>query len=105
MKTLAQSFNLEEIVRVLEALAPHDVGILIVIGVVPCTFALNGESVFAIKLLGTVIADPHFQCQPGGLTLNRFINDTIPLRTDCGIYYFATGSGNDFLADIGGYYR
>ena len=28
-----------------------------------------------------------------------------PLRTDCGIYYFATGSGNDFLADIGGYYR
>ena len=41
----------------------------------------------------------------GDGTLNRFINDTIPLRTDCGIYYFATGSGNDFLADIGGYYR
>lgn len=41
----------------------------------------------------------------GDGTLNRFINDTIPLRTDCGIYYFATGSGNDFLTDIGGYYR
>lgn len=41
----------------------------------------------------------------GDGTLNRFINDTAPLRTDCGIYYFATGSGNDFLADIGGYYR
>ena len=41
----------------------------------------------------------------GDGTLNRFINDTAPLRTDCGIYYFAPGSGNDFLADIGGYYR
>ena len=38
----------------------------------------------------------------GDGTLNRFINDTAPLRTDCGIYYFANGSGNDFLADIGG---
>lgn len=41
----------------------------------------------------------------GDGTLNRLINDTAPLWTDCGIYYFATGSGNDFLADIGGYYR
>ena len=41
----------------------------------------------------------------GDGTLNRFINDTAPLQIGCHIYYFATGSGNDFLADIGGYYR
>ena len=38
----------------------------------------------------------------GDGTLNRFINDTAPLQIDCNIYYFATGSGNDFLTDIGG---
>ena len=38
----------------------------------------------------------------GDGTLNRFINDTAPLQIDCMIYYFATGSGNDFLTDIGG---
>ena len=38
----------------------------------------------------------------GDGTLNRFINDTAPLPLDRSIYYFATGSGNDFLTDIGG---
>ena len=37
--------------------------------------------------------------------MKRTIKCTALLRTDCGIYYFTTGSGNDFLADIGGYYR
>ena len=38
----------------------------------------------------------------GDGTLNRFINDTASLPPERSIYYFATGSGNDFLADIGG---
>ena len=38
----------------------------------------------------------------GDGTLNRFINDTAPLIIERNIYYFATGSGNDFLTDIGG---
>ena len=38
----------------------------------------------------------------GDGTLNRFINDTASLALDRDIYYFATGSGNDFLTDIGG---
>lgn len=38
----------------------------------------------------------------GDGTLNRFINDTAQLQIGCHIYYFATGSGNDFLTDIGG---
>lgn len=41
----------------------------------------------------------------GDGTLNRFINDTAPLQIGCHIYYFATGSGNDFLAYLGGYYH
>ena len=38
----------------------------------------------------------------GDGTLNRFINDTAPLPLERSIYYYATGSGNDFLTDIGG---
>lgn len=38
----------------------------------------------------------------GDGTLNRFINDTAALELDRSVYYFATGSGNDFLTDIGG---
>ena len=38
----------------------------------------------------------------GDGTLNRFINDTAELTLPKRILYFATGSGNDFLHDIGG---
>ena len=38
----------------------------------------------------------------GDGTLNRFINDTAQFQIGCHICYFATGSGNDFLTDIGG---
>ncbi len=38
----------------------------------------------------------------GDGTLNRFINDTANVRINNDVYYFATGSGNDFLKDIGG---
>lgn len=37
----------------------------------------------------------------GDGTLNRFINDTKALNIGHDIYYFATGSGNDFLHDLG----
>lgn len=37
----------------------------------------------------------------GDGTLNRFINDTSGLHIDQEIYYFASGSGNDFLRDLG----
>ncbi|MBQ1954577.1 MAG: diacylglycerol kinase family protein [Clostridia bacterium] len=38
----------------------------------------------------------------GDGTLNRFINDTDGLNIKNKINYYATGSGNDFLRDIGG---
>lgn len=38
----------------------------------------------------------------GDGTLNRFINDTEEVAFENPVYYYATGSGNDFLKDIGG---
>lgn len=38
----------------------------------------------------------------GDGTLNRFINDTEEIAFENPVYYYATGSGNDFLKDIGG---
>ncbi|MCI5960891.1 MAG: diacylglycerol kinase family protein [Ruminococcus sp.] len=38
----------------------------------------------------------------GDGTLNRFINDTEEVAFANPVYYYATGSGNDFLKDIGG---
>ena len=38
----------------------------------------------------------------GDGTLNRFINDTEELAFANPVFYYATGSGNDFLKDIGG---
>lgn len=38
----------------------------------------------------------------GDGTLNRFINDTEEVAFTNPVYYYATGSGNDFLKDIGG---
>ena len=38
----------------------------------------------------------------GDGTLNRFINDTAGIELKNEIYYCASGSGNDFLRDIGG---
>ena len=37
----------------------------------------------------------------GDGTLNRFVNDTEGLDTEADILYVATGTGNDFLADLG----
>lgn len=37
----------------------------------------------------------------GDGTLNRFLNDTVRLPLERELYYYATGSGNDFFTDIG----
>ncbi len=37
----------------------------------------------------------------GDGTLNRFVNDTADIEDIPSVFYFATGSGNDFLCDIG----
>lgn len=37
----------------------------------------------------------------GDGTLNRFLNDTEDVRPDRGIYYYPSGSGNDFARDVG----
>lgn len=38
----------------------------------------------------------------GDGTLNRFVNDVANIDVHHEIYYFATGSGNDFIHDLGG---
>ena len=43
--------------------------------------------------------DPVIICGGDG-TLNRFINDTAGIEKSFDIYYYATGSGNDFLNDL-----
>lgn len=37
----------------------------------------------------------------GDGTVNRFINDSGDAKPECPILYYATGSGNDFLHDVG----
>ena len=37
----------------------------------------------------------------GDGTLNRFVNDTEGLNISCDMLYYALGSGNDFLRDVG----
>ena len=37
----------------------------------------------------------------GDGTINRFINAISGINLSCDVYYFATGTGNDFLTDIG----
>ena len=37
----------------------------------------------------------------GDGTINRFINDTEDVEINCDILYFPSGSGNDFLRDVG----
>lgn len=37
----------------------------------------------------------------GDGTLNRFINDTSSLNIPCPVYYYPSGSGNDFAHDVG----
>jgi diacylglycerol kinase family enzyme len=45
-------------------------------------------------------ADDQLVILGGDGTLNRFVNDTVGLEIRHPIYYYAAGSGNDFLRDI-----
>lgn len=49
---------------------------------------------------GTAAEDQVILCGGDG-TLNRFINDTYGMEIPCELLYFAAGSGNDFLKDLG----
>ena len=51
--------------------------------------------------LGTLPADASLIIAGGDGTLNRFLNDTNGMALPEQLYYFATGSGNDFLHDLG----
>jgi diacylglycerol kinase (ATP) len=51
--------------------------------------------------LGTLPADASLIIAGGDGTLNRFLNDTDGMALPEQLYYFATGSGNDFLHDLG----
>lgn len=84
----------------------------------------NGQSTENTKKLSSIISDAELQfidmttisdyseifsnvkqdeaiiISGGDGTLNRFINDTLNIDINCDIYYFATGSGNDFMRDV-----
>ena len=51
--------------------------------------------------LGTLPVDASLIIAGGDGTLNRFLNDTNGMALPEQLYYFATGSGNDFLHDLG----
>lgn len=53
-------------------------------------------------LLASMPEDERLIVSGGDGTLNRFINDTEEIAFANPVYYYATGSGNDFLKDIGG---
>ncbi len=46
-------------------------------------------------------ADDRIILAGGDGTLSRFVNDTLGVEYDNDVYYYACGSGNDFMHDIG----
>lgn len=59
--------------------------------------SVNGYSEFFASLSG----DERLVIAGGDGTLNRFINEAGDAMPDVDIYYFASGSGNDFAHDLG----
>lgn len=53
-------------------------------------------------LFASMPKDERIIVSGGDGTLNRFVNDTEGIAFANSVYYYATGSGNDFLKDIGG---
>lgn len=53
-------------------------------------------------LFASMPEDEHIIVSGGDGTLNRFINDIEEITLSNSVYYYATGSGNDFLKDISG---
>ena len=52
------------------------------------------------ELLNGVSADDRLTLLGGDGTLNRFVNDTKDLSIPCKVYYYPSGTGNDFFVDI-----
>ena len=58
---------------------------------------LNGYT----ELLSTLGSEDRILICGGDGTINRFVNDTDGLDIPCELLYFAVGTGNDFLKDLG----
>ena len=67
----------------------------------PLTYVDMTEIESYADFVAGLTADDRLVICGGDGTLNRFINDTYDLGIQNDIYYFATGSGNDFLRDFG----
>ena len=52
------------------------------------------------EFFASIPAEDRVLVAGGDGTLNRFVNDTLGLEYGRDIYYFAAGSGNDFLHDL-----
>lgn len=52
--------------------------------------------------LSEIGADEKLLIAGGDGTLNRFVNDTDEILGERDVYYFAIGSGNDFMREVGG---
>lgn len=53
------------------------------------------------EFLGKIREDEFIILCGGDGTLNRFVNDTDGLDISCPIYYYPSGTGNDFAKDLG----
>lgn len=71
---------------------------------------MQGDSLYFSNMLDIRDYGAFFNDMPDGAsiitcggdgTLNRFLNDTEDIRPDCDIYYYPSGSGNDFARDTG----
>ncbi len=70
---------------------------------------LGGELIFVditsisdySEFFGKLSSDNQIIICGGDGTLNRFINDTSAIKLPTSVYYYPTGSGNDFAHDIG----
>lgn len=54
------------------------------------------------KLISKIPLGDKIAISGGDGTLNRFVNDMKDMEINHDVYYFATGSGNDFIHDLGG---
>lgn len=63
-------------------------------------FVSMADADYAAFFAGLGAGDKVIICGGDG-TLNRFVNDTRGIDIECDILYYAAGSGNDFLHDLG----
>lgn len=80
---------------------PEDLSLLELLTDVPLTQVNILEIDDYSAFLGKLKKDDFLIISGGDGTLNRFVNDTEGIDIPCEIYYYATGSGNDFARDLG----